>query len=146
MTAPLATMATQLRRMADLAEMLNATRHVSGMTMTLHDELRAMFRVRRHRDRFFPGDLFADPAWDMIIDLMAAREAGKRVSVSSLCIAASVPPTTALRWITNLAERGIVSRVGDPDDGRRIYVELTDDAAASFLAWRGSIPMLEATT
>jgi hypothetical protein len=41
-------------------------------------------------------DLFADPGWDILLDLYAARQEGKQVSVSSLCIAAAVPPTTAL--------------------------------------------------
>src|SRR3546814_5506642 len=47
-------------------------------------EIRDMLRLRRLRDRFFPGDLFADPAWDMLLDLMAAHLSGQRVSVSSL--------------------------------------------------------------
>ena len=39
---------------------------------TAHD-VRAMIRLRRLRDRFFDTSLFADPAWDMLLDLMAAR-------------------------------------------------------------------------
>ncbi len=85
-----------------------------------HGEIRSMLRARRMRDQFLPGDLFADPAWDMILDLMAARLAGQRVSVSSLCIAAAVPPTTALRWIRQLTERGVFARIDDPADGRRV--------------------------
>jgi len=36
----------------------------------------------------------ADPAWDMLLDLTAARAESRAVSVSSLCIAAGVPTTT----------------------------------------------------
>jgi len=104
-----------------------------------HSEIRALLRARRMRDQFMPLELFADPAWDMILDLMAARLAGQRVSVSSLCIAASVPPTTALRWIRQLTERGIFSRIDDPADGRRVFIALTDDTASAFMAWAQAV-------
>ncbi|MBN8829123.1 MAG: hypothetical protein J0G94_00495, partial [Sphingomonadales bacterium] len=100
-----------------------------------HAEFRAVIRARRMRDQYLPADLFADPAWDMILDLMAARLAGQRVSVSSLCIAASVPPTTALRWIRQLTDRGVFARIDDPTDGRRVFIELTDSAASAVLGW-----------
>ena len=49
---------------------------------------------RQLRARFFDGELFADPTWDMLLDLTAARVEHTRVSVTSLCIASGVPPTT----------------------------------------------------
>jgi DNA-binding MarR family transcriptional regulator len=97
-------------------------------------QIRAMIRARRMRDQFFKGDLFADPAWDMLLDLMAARLEQRRVAVSSLCIAAAVPPTTALRWIKTLCEQGLFVRVADPQDGRRVFIELSDSTAASLEA------------
>jgi DNA-binding MarR family transcriptional regulator len=100
-----------------------------------HGEIKALLRARRLREQYLPADMFADPAWDMILDLMAARLAGQRVSVSSLCIAAAVPPTTALRWIRQLTERGVFSRIDDPADGRRVFIELTDHAAEAVMAW-----------
>ena len=99
-----------------------------------HDVL-ALIRARRLRDQFLPADLFADPAWDMMLDLLAARLAGARVSVSSLCIAASVPPTTALRWIKQLTDRGVFARVDDPSDGRRVFIELTESAERALTDW-----------
>lgn len=101
------------------------------------DDVRAMIRLRRQRDRLFPADLFADPAWDMMLDLMAARIERLKVAVSSLCIAAAVPPTTALRWIRTLTEFGIFVRVADPTDGRRVFIELSDAAATSILDFLG---------
>jgi len=98
-------------------------------------QIRAMIRARRMRDHFFRGDLFADPAWDMLLDLMAARIEKQRVAVSSLCIAAAVPPTTALRWIKTLSEQGLFVRVADAEDGRRVFIELSDWAASSLEAY-----------
>jgi hypothetical protein len=97
--------------------------------------VRGLIRVRRLREQFFPKDLFADPAWDMLLDLMAARLEKTRVAVSSLCIAAAVPPTTALRWIRTLTEHGLFLRKADPEDGRRIFVELSDAAADALSAY-----------
>ncbi len=97
--------------------------------------IRTLLRTRRLRTHFFRSDLFADPAWDMLLDLMAARLEGKQVAVSSLCIAAAVPPTTALRWIGVLTEGGLVARVADRNDGRRVYIELAEPTARALTAW-----------
>jgi DNA-binding MarR family transcriptional regulator/ActR/RegA family two-component response regulator len=102
-------------------------------------EIRALLRARRLREQYLAADLFADPAWDMILDLMAARLTGKRVSVSSLCIAAAVPPTTALRWIRQLTERGVFARIDDPADGRRVFIELTEAATESVAGWTQAV-------
>src|SRR3546814_8424141 len=56
-------------------------------------EVRRMLRQRRMREQYFPAEMFADPAWDMLLDLYAARLDRQPVSVSSLCIAAAVPAT-----------------------------------------------------
>ncbi len=101
------------------------------------DDIRTMIRLRRQRDRLFPADLFADPAWDMMLDLMVARIERLKVAVSSLCIAAAVPPTTALRWIRTLTDFGIFVRVADPTDGRRVFIELSDAAATAILNFLG---------
>ena len=98
-------------------------------------EIRAAIRARRLRDHFFSADFFADPAWDMLLDLMAARLEQQRVAVSSLCIAAAVPPTTALRWIKTLTDHGLFVRAADPQDGRRVYIGLSDPAAAAMEAY-----------
>ncbi len=92
--------------------------------------VRAVIAGRRLRDRFLDPDLFGEPAWDMLLDLYAARLEHARVSVSSLCIAAAVPSTTALRWLRTLTESGLVERRPDPHDKRRVFIELGEDAAA----------------
>jgi DNA-binding MarR family transcriptional regulator len=91
-------------------------------------DIRNAIRARRLRDQHFMPNLFEDPAWDMLLDLYAAELEGGQVSVSSLCIAAAVPPTTALRWITKLTEAGLFERRPDPFDRRRAFLGLTADA------------------
>ncbi len=91
--------------------------------------------MRRLRDRYFPSDLFADPAWDILLDLTASRLEKKPVSVSSLCIAAAVPPTTALRWVRMMTDQGLLERRADPADARRMFVDLSDAAYANVCGW-----------
>lgn len=93
--------------------------------------VRRIIRQRQLRGRFLDAALFADPAWDMLLDLTAARVEGQRVSVTSLCIASGVPPTTALRWIGQMVEAGLFARHCDDTDRRRAFIGLTDRAVAA---------------
>lgn len=93
------------------------------------ETVRRVIRARRLRARYFPEQLFADPAWDMLLDLLQAELSHLRVPVSSLCIAASVPATTALRWLKTMVAEGLFVRRADPHDGRRVFVELAPDAS-----------------
>jgi CheY-like chemotaxis protein len=104
--------------------------------------IRAIIRARRLREHYFDSALFADPAWDMLLDLTAARIEGRPVAVSSLCIAAAVPPTTALRWIRTLTEIGLFVRVADQRDGRRVFIELSDSAAEGMAAYFAAVDRL----
>lgn len=101
-------------------------------------EIRAVIRSRRLRAQFFSGELFADPAWDMLLDLFAAQLEHRQVSVSSLCIAAAVPPTTALRWIGTLHEAGLFERHADPSDRRRAYIALSEKALEGMRSYAGA--------
>lgn len=93
------------------------------------ETVRSVIRARRLRSRYFEEELFADPAWDMLLDLLQAELAQLRVPVSSLCIAAAVPATTALRWLKTMTQQGIFVRRADPHDGRRVFVELAPQAS-----------------
>ncbi|MDQ3185074.1 MAG: hypothetical protein M3Q16_01135, partial [Pseudomonadota bacterium] len=87
--------------------------------------VRQLISSRQRRYRFFPSDMFADPAWDILLELYLAELEQRRVAVSTLCVAAEVPATTALRWTNTLVDRGMLCRRPDILDRRRIYIELT---------------------
>ena len=95
------------------------------------ETVRSVIRARRLRARYFAEELFADPAWDMLLDLLQAEIAHLRVPVSSLCIAAAVPATTALRWLKTMVSKGLFVRRADPHDGRRVFVELSPEASGA---------------
>ncbi len=89
----------------------------------------AIIRARRLRARYFSDELFADPAWDMMLDLLYAELSHQRVSVSSACTAAAVPATTALRWLSTMVQKGLFVRHADPLDARRFFVELAPETS-----------------
>lgn len=81
---------------------------------------------RRRRDAIFQSGMFAEPAWDMLLDLYVQQHLKRPVSIHSLCIAAAVPPTTALRWIGKLVDGGMMVRVPSRRDNRVVHVALSD--------------------
>ena len=103
-------------------------------------DIRVMLKLRRNRDQFFDGGLFADPAWDMLLELYAARLGQQRISVGSLCSGAAVPGTTALRWISLLEGKGLIERKADPMDGRRFYLSLSGSGLDSMASYFKTVP------
>lgn len=87
-------------------------------------------QLRMRRNELIGAPLFRDPAWDMLLELFAAHESRRKLSVSSLCYASGVPPTTALRQLQRLEKHKLVRRTGDSRDNRRWLVEPTPKAIA----------------
>lgn len=86
-----------------------------------------LYQMRRRRAVCFgSSDLFGEPAWDMLLDLYIAHARGQSVSVTSACIGAAVPATTALRHLGQLQDEGLIEREQDPRDQRRINVRLSE--------------------
>jgi DNA-binding MarR family transcriptional regulator len=96
---------------------------------------KSLLQERRDRIEVLDENLLGDPAWDMLLDLIVADEFSTRIAVSSLCLAACVPATTALRWIGNLVERNILERCDDDEDKRRVYLKLTPKTRAALLGY-----------
>ena len=101
----------------------------------LVDLARRYLQARRRRDTLFAGEIFADPCWDMLLDLFVSQALGRDVSVSSVCIASCVPQSTALRWLARLEALGLIERNPDPCDGRRTLIRLSETAVRDMAAW-----------
>lgn len=87
---------------------------------------RQIYHRRRRRDTIFKGfELFGEPSWDILLDLFIAFETRQKVAVSSACIGSASPPTTGLRHVDALQDRGLVEREPDPDDGRRVWLRIS---------------------
>jgi len=131
--------AAELRSLASAIEQGDAVGSPDkgdGRQRSLAVVARAALSARQKIGHYFEASLFADPARDILLDLFAAGEEGRRISVTSCCVAAGVPSTTALRWIDLLNQKGIVIATPDEKDGRRILLSLSDqsrDAMALYL-------------
>ena len=89
---------------------------------------RKLVRMREQRGQFLNPALFSDPMWDILLDLTSARLEEKTVPVSSVCQAAGVPMSTALRQIRSLVDMGLIRRWSDPLDRRRDLLAINDEA------------------
>lgn len=96
---------------------------------------RRYLKARRWREAMLPNNMFADPAWDILLDLYASESEGLAVSVSDACHAASVPATTALRWLSRLEQAGLIERSPDPLDARRIFLTPKEPARTVLHDW-----------
>lgn len=94
----------------------------------------AILRMRRRRDRHLPADLFAEPAWDILLELFIAGERRQPVTVTQACSGSGVPTTTALRWIKLLEQRGCLARARHEHDGRIVYLSLTPESREAMQA------------
>ena len=97
--------------------------------------LELLGRLESARTSIFGEAIMPEPAWEMLAELMRAGLAGQQVTVSSLALASKSPMTTALRRIDDLVAGGLVTRVPDPADRRRTFVELTDEGRARMQAF-----------
>ena len=103
-----------------------ATRPIHSVPLI--ETARELYRERRLRAQHFPGRLFAEPMWDMLLDLYIADGDRRRITVTSVGIGADIPATTALRHLQRLQDQGLVERLSHPRDARSTYVRLTAQA------------------
>jgi DNA-binding transcriptional ArsR family regulator len=84
------------------------------------DHIQSLLLARRARDELLGEDLFSDPAWDLLLELYAAELGRRPVTVQDLVLATGTPASIAERWLSALAERGLVIPSGRAGGGARI--------------------------
>lgn len=89
------------------------------------ENARASIRRRLLRRQLIGAEeLFGEPAWEMLIDLFIHGCERKLLSITSLCVTASMPMSSCLRLTQKLCDAGILLRVPDRMDGRRSFIRL----------------------
>jgi DNA-binding MarR family transcriptional regulator len=127
-------------RLAALAEevgtlpMVEATDEKEPRSASAAAFARTLLRERRMREAEFPPELLGEPVWDILLDLFAAQEEGKCVSISSACIASGAPPTTGLRYIAAMERLKLLTREACPTDKRTTYLKLSCTARLKMAA------------
>lgn len=91
------------------------------------------------REAYFPDCVSHDPVWRILLDLYIHSATHRKVTVSDAYVASRAPSTTALRWIGELVEQGLLIRTPDPRDRRRAYVTLSDEAFARMSSYLAGI-------
>ena len=93
---------------------------------TTEELIASILRFRRARAEFFDAALFANPAWDMLLQLFAAKLAKRKMTLADFDV--GTPASTVARWASALEERGLIFLEGLGAGERR--VELSEAAAA----------------
>ena len=131
--------ASELRRIRDTVDRLLDERQngvvpdghngtLSRSNQDLTQTVKRILRFRDLRNEVFDGHLFADPAWDMLLEIFMCDLTQQRISVSAACAGSRVPATTGLRWAKLLERRGLITRRNDPLDSRRVHLSLSEEA------------------
>lgn len=87
-----------------------------------------LYAERRRRDALFPGDLFGEPAWDLLLAMFTAREKGTPMILCRAYKAAGVSDTTGRRLLDRMEQDGLITRRRAPRSRKMRVVELTDTA------------------
>ena len=87
-----------------------------------------ILRLRRSRSDQLGSGLFSDPAWDILLQLFAAKLRGHKLRLAE--VAADVPSSTLARWATLLQERGLISCAADAVTPSILWIALSPSGAA----------------
>lgn len=97
---------------------------------------RATLRKRMLRRQLLGAQqLFGEPAWDMLLDLFVHECEGRKLSMSSLCAAAALPESSAMRLAQRMCDAGLLERLPDPADGRRSFMKIAPETAHRLRAY-----------
>ncbi len=135
LTAKLSAVAEEFNgRVAHAAEQAPAGEDPNDAALVDHAE--TVLEERRMRRQFLPGELFHEPAWDMLLALFVARDSRMPMNIKALVSMSDAPVTTSQRWIEHLHKLKLIDRVIDPTDRRRVEVSLShtgDQAMKAYL-------------
>ena len=102
---------------------------VKDQTVELtEDKVKSILEIRRGRARLFGEGLFSDPAWDILLELLAAKLGRRRVALADLD--AIAPQSVLARWVAELEERQLVSCELDPFRPDQFWIRLSESCAS----------------
>ncbi|WP_198585855.1 response regulator [Pararhizobium haloflavum] len=98
-----------------------------SVTIEGREKIIAHLTSARNARQHILGDReLSDIAWHMFLEIALAEGLGRKISVSSACVASHAPSATALRHLARLENYGLVKRTEDPADRRSWLLSLTD--------------------
>jgi hypothetical protein len=85
----------------------------------------ALREARRLRAEIFPGIPFANPNWDVMLDLFIQEMNGFRTSLDHLALTGDLPAPTVYESVDTLVRLSLVARTPDRFDNRVFWLSLT---------------------
>ena len=95
---------------------------------------RKLLRARINLMRVTPRNLLGDSAYDMMLVMFINDEEGGILYVKQLIVASGDSPASAMRRIDRLEDVGLVLRIQDSLDHRRVIVRLSEFGRDAMLA------------
>lgn len=100
-------------------------RHLAATT---EYQISSIMRFRLARAELFDAAIFANPAWDILLQLFAARLAHRQMRLVDL--PEIVPRSTLARWALALEEQGLISFGVEEPQTEEVRLEISDEGAA----------------
>ncbi len=98
-----------------------------GPIEVTEDQIKSILEIRRGRSEIFGERLFSDPAWDILLELLAAMLGNRKLTLSDLDQVA--PKSVLARWVAVLEERQLVTCELNPFRPDQFGVRLSEDCA-----------------
>ena len=89
---------------------------------------RQILHRRRMREKEFKSVLFAEPAWEMLLELFVQETSGAAITLTQLVAQSRIPASTVLRWVRFLERDGMVVVRQHPTDHGSDFIELSSTA------------------
>jgi hypothetical protein len=107
-----------------------------GSAKVTEDQVSSILKVRRDRSGIFGEGLFSDPAWDILLELLAARLGNRKLLLSELDKVA--PKSVLARWTAELEERGLVTCELNRFRPDQFWLALSDNCAGRMIQFLSS--------
>jgi hypothetical protein len=111
-----------------------------GPVNVTEDQIRSILEIRRGRSAIFGKGLFSDPAWDILLELLAARLGNRNITLVELDQVA--PRSVLARWVADLEDRGLVNCELDRFRPDQFRVSLSDSCLERMLQFLSLAPHL----
>jgi hypothetical protein len=95
------------------------------------DHVLSILAARRARESALGPELFSDPGWDLLLELYAARLAGRTTELPELARSIRHAESTTARWIAALSERRLLVSLESGAGPGRLSIELSEEGAAA---------------
>jgi len=97
--------------------------------MTPREYFASLLDLRRLREHYFGNELFGEPAWDIMLELMLSRIDAREVLANELKSHSTAPNVVTRHYLEALVEAKLVEMFDNAANSEDPYVSLSSEAA-----------------